>query len=97
MNAEPIKFLNHFTSNSQLVISEAAASCMANAIARSEIGKIMINKDKIKKMFSSYRLGDYLFTTTSIRKYIPIFERKLGKNMDLHLDLSFKDINILFG
>ena len=57
----------------------------------------MINKDKIKKMFSSYRLGDYLFTTTSIRKYIPIFERKLGKNMDLHLDLSFKDINILFG
>ena len=70
---------------------------MANAIARSDVGKIMINKDKIKKMLSSYRLSDYLFTTTSIKKYIPIFENKLGKNMDLHLDLSFKYINVLFG
>ena len=52
MDPKKMKFLPHSTF-SQWVISENAASCMANAFARSEIGHIQLNKEKINKMFKS--------------------------------------------
>jgi len=36
------------------------------------------------------------FDTTSIAKHIPLFEDKLGENVPLKMDLSFKDTNIMF-
>ena len=37
------------------------------------------------------------FDTTSIAKHIPLFEDKLGVNIPLKMDLSFKKIGIMFG
>jgi hypothetical protein len=37
------------------------------------------------------------FNTSSFSKYVPLFEKKLGKNIPLHAMLVAKDINIIFG
>lgn len=38
---------------SQWVISESAATCMANSLARSKIGHVHLNKEKIGKLLNN--------------------------------------------
>lgn len=56
---------------SQLVISESAASCMAENFAISPIGHLDLNQTSINELFYSSRIK---FDTTSYAIYIPIFE-----------------------
>lgn len=95
---KPMKFMSHNT-YTQWVVSEEAATCMGNSFAKSEIGKIELTGAKLSKMFQGFthKKLDIPFTTSSLRKHIPLFYQKLGKNKKLRLDLSFKDIKVLFG
>jgi hypothetical protein len=45
-------------------------------------------------MFGEHNL---YFTTTSMKKHLPIFEQRLGKNKALKWEIDFKDVKILFG
>lgn len=81
---------------SQWVISESAATCMANSLARSNIGHVHLNKEKLTKLFNKPDL-DVEFNSSSIAKHIPMFQEKIGSNQPLKLELSFKDVSIKFG
>ena len=37
------------------------------------------------------------FTTTSMKKHLPIFEERLGKNRPLKWEIDFRDVKVLFG
>ena len=45
-------------------------------------------------MFGEHNLK---FTTTSMKKHLPIFEERLGKNRPLKWEIDFKDAKVLFG
>lgn len=79
---------------SQLVISESAASCIANSMANSKIGMTFLDKDRINKAFKTTNLE---FDTTSMKQFLPIFTDRLGPNHPLKLDIDFKDIKVMFG
>jgi hypothetical protein len=63
-------------------------------MARSPIGKIHLTESKINAMFGEHNLK---FTTTSIKKHLPIFEERLGKNRPLKWEITIKDAKVLFG
>jgi len=78
---------------SQLVISESAATCIANQVAKSNIGVIDINR----RTFVDIHDGEDLnFTSTTLAPHLPIFEQKLGKNKPLKGRITAKDIKIMF-
>jgi len=95
---KPMKFMSHETA-SQWVISEEAATCMANAFAESEIGTIRLTGEKLSKMFQGFtrKQLNIPFTSTSLKQHIPMFYEKLGRDYKLRLDLSFKDLKVVFG
>lgn len=77
---------------SQVVISESAASCFANQIAKSKIGKITLDKEKVNKFWGT---GNALsFNTSSLSPHLPLFEKKLGANKPLKVDLNFRDFKV---
>ena len=79
---------------SQLVVSESAAKCMANTMAASPIGFIQLDTVSMRNLL---RLNDFKFDTTTVALQIPIFEEKLGPDVELEMTLHYKDINVLFG
>lgn len=95
---KPMKFMAHET-YSQWVMSEESATCMANALAESEIGEINLTGKKLSKLFQGFtrKQLDIPFTSTALKNHIPLFYQKLGKNKNLRLDLTFKDVKVLFG
>jgi hypothetical protein len=50
---KPAKFMSHST-YSQWVITEEAATCLANTFAESEIGHITLTGEKLSKMFQGF-------------------------------------------
>jgi len=95
---KPMKFMAH-KHFSQYVMSEEAATCWANAFSQSEIGEINLTGPKLSKLFQGFTQKplDIPFTSTSLRNHIPLFFQKLGHNKKLRLDLTFKDVKVLFG
>lgn len=79
---------------SQLVISESAAKCMANTMAASPIGFILLDTVSMRNLL---KLNDFKFDTSTIALQIPIFQEKLGDGVELEMMLHYKDINVLFG
>lgn len=79
---------------SQLVVSEAAATCLMTTISKSKIGKYQINKDKLRILFGNDKLR---FDTQSISPQIPIFKEKIGAEKPLLLELGYADPHIMFG
>jgi len=78
---------------SQIVITDSVASCNLNAIAKSQIGKLEFNEQKLNTFFGV----DYLkFDTTSFAKHMPIFKAKLGAGKPLLMFVNFKDFKIDF-
>jgi hypothetical protein len=55
---------------SQLVISESATTCGLNNIARSPIGKLDLNEQRLNQFFG---VNNLKFDTTSFAKHIPVF------------------------
>ena len=86
-------FMNTKTA-SQLVISESAATCIANSMANSAIGRTFLDKKRINKMFES---NDLEFDTTSIAQQMPLLGQKIGKDQPLEWELSFRDVKVFFG
>ena len=76
------------------MISESAASCIANSMANSAIGRTYLDKARINKAFKTTNLE---FDTSSMKQFLPIFERKVGPNAPLELEIDMKDIKVLFG
>ena len=72
MDPKPMKFHEHST-YSQWVVSDAAATCMANAFAESPIGMVKLNKEHIASMFKDYDQA-LEFDTSSIAKHLPLFK-----------------------
>lgn len=81
--------------DSQLVISESAASCIANQVAASRIGHIHMDRDKFNKFWGTGNKLD--FTTTSFAGHLPLFQDKIGPNVNITADFNFKDINVQLG
>lgn len=79
---------------SQLVISESAATCALNNIAKSPIGRLDFNEDRLNQFFA---VNNLKFDTTNFAKHIPIFKEKLGNNKPLRVKITYKDVNALFG
>jgi len=91
--AEPMHFFKDGNGNeyTQLAVSEAAAACMLNKFAESEIGTIVLTEDKLTQLINNPEMNIKL-TSSSIAKHIPLFEEKLGQNQPLRVDLSAKNI-----
>ena len=80
---------------SQVAVSAASASCIANQMAKSEIGTVVLNAESISALFNHPDLKSE-FSSTSIAKHMPLFKDKVGAKVPLKMTLNFKDINILF-
>lgn len=100
-SCESVGFANnniHFYNNdqvSQLVITESAASCALNQLAKSPIGHLEFNNEKWNQFWHVNEPG--FFDTTSIKRHIKIFEEKVGPNIPLKVDASLADISVKFG
>ena len=74
---ESIGFANnniHFYNNdqvSQLVLTDSAATCAANQLAKSPIGQIQFNSAKWNQF---WHVDDFKLDTSSIKKHIKLFE-----------------------
>ena len=79
---------------SQVVISESAFSCMINSFSQSPIGRLHFNNEKIKNFFG---MDDLEMTTSFLASQIPLFEEKLGPDVELNLYLHMKDVKVLLG
>lgn len=91
---EPFDFLGEDAGTSQIVMTDSAASCNLNAIAKTDLGKFSFNEAKLNQFFGV----DYLkFDTTSLAEHMPIFKTKLGPNKPLLMFIAFKDIKVQFG
>jgi hypothetical protein len=54
-----------------------------------------MNRDKVNKFWGT---GNALnFNTSSLSPHLPLFEKKLGKNKPLKVDLNFRDFKVQFG
>ena len=65
-------------------MSEGAASCYMNQMAKSNIGNIKINTDTLKELLNNEKIN-FPFTTTSLGTHIPLLEEKLGSDKPLIL------------
>lgn len=96
---EPFKndapFLIDVHDHSQVVITQEAASCMANQFANSDIGKVFFNSNTFNELFET----DIKLTTSLLKDElnIRIFEDVLGKDEPLKMVVGFKDIDVTFG
>jgi hypothetical protein len=75
-------------------------TCALNNLLRAPISFIQLDEDRINKMLSVFKSDrNFDFTTSSIAKYgkVPLFERKMGKDVKLAAELRFKDVSVMFG
>ena len=94
MAADNLEFSVAGSTMSQLVISESAATCIANNVAKSHLGHIVLNSQTVSDLWAE---PDLNFTTSSLGKHFPVLEKKLGKDKELNGYATFKDIGIIFG
>ena len=96
---EPFKndapFLIDVHDHSQVVVTQEAASCMANQWANSQIGKVFLNTQTFNELFGT----NIELTTTLLKEELQlgIFEDLLGKDKKLKMLVGFKDIEVEFG
>jgi len=66
------------TTNSQIVISENAATCSLRSIARSPIGLLRFSTDRLNKMFGMFpNLPRFEMNTKTVGKVFSLFKKKL--------------------
>lgn len=92
--ADNLEFSVAGSTMSQIVVSESAATCLANRVAESAIGKLILNSTTVSALWDD---PEEDFTTTSLGKHFPIIEQKLGKGRPLTGETSVKDVTVLFG
>lgn len=93
--ADNLEFSVTGSTMSQVVISESAATCIANNVAKSHLGHITLNSQTVRDLWYDPKVTN--FTTSTLGKHFPILQKKLGKNKPLHGYVTFKDFNVIFG
>jgi len=79
---------------SQLVVSESAASCWMNQWAKSSIGKFDLDETRINLLLET----DWIkLTSSTMSNHLPIFQSKLGHDIPMKLEVSYKDFNVMYG
>lgn len=96
LDLEELEFKNETgRANSQIVLSESAASCWLNKFANSKIGKVTMTSWKLDQFFGdSY--GTNILDTTTAAEHFPVLEHKLGAGKDLKFEISFHNISVEF-
>ena len=92
-NYNPGPILYYETDHSYLAMSDEAATCFAEQISKTPLGKYTLNK---KHWNSLFHVQEEI-TTSSIAKTMPIFRDKLGENKPLRFDFSYENMDIKFG
>jgi hypothetical protein len=75
-----------------MVMTEAAANCLAEQISDTDLGRYRINKRFVNDLLHN---KDEI-TSSSIADRFPLFEKKLGPNKPLRFDLSYKNMKLKF-
>jgi len=84
---------DHTHTMSQLVVTEAAATCAAQQIAKSPLSRFHLNRKSMNEFFGA---NDLRFDTSSMKRDMPILHKKLGENKPLTFILSFRDMKVGF-
>jgi hypothetical protein len=79
---------------SQWVITESAASCLANNMASSPIGTINLNQDQANALFN---VKDIKLDTSSLAAHIPLFSQKIGPNKPLKATVYPHHVSVTYG
>lgn len=93
LEVDEFDFLGN-TSLSQVVITQAAATCMLNSAAKSPIGQVDLNEERLNKL---YNITGLKFNTTSMAKHFPILKSKLGPNKPLKVKASISNAKVALG
>jgi hypothetical protein len=80
---------------SQLVISETAATCAAASISKTALGKFHLNQKSLATILRQSAYKTKLDTST-VKNMLSIFEEKLGPDVPLTFDLSYRDMKVEF-
>ena len=86
-------FMDHDIT-SQWVMTESAATCMANAMAESPFGSLNLNETKTNELFN---VTDIKTDSSSIAAHIPLFQQKIGPNKPLRTQIGFDHFTVTFG
>lgn len=93
------KFIEEFTMMGfllpYLAISEDTATCMAEVISRSPIGKFELDDHTLNALLEVE--GVRIINTKSLKPKIPILTEKIGYDVPLLLELGYKDMEVHFG
>lgn len=76
---------------SQLVITDAAATCIAEAVQQSKLGKFILNEHTLNELLGTEGLK---WDTTHLKQKIPILAEKIGDDVPLEFELSYRDMKI---
>lgn len=79
---------------SQAVMGQSALTCVLNGMAKSPIGQVNLNEERLNKFFG---VNDLRFDTSSFAKHISLFKNKIGPSKPLKLKLGMSDINVQLG
>lgn len=79
---------------SQIVMSESVATCWANNLAKSKLGKLNIDTPRLNKLFGK---TDLKWDTTTLAEHIPLFEEHYGADSEMELNVHFTNLNVIFG
>lgn len=69
---------------------------MAESISKTPVGKLHLNRKTFAELLR-LDLSDVNFTSSSISRQLSIFEEKLGADVPLRFELSYRDMDIDFG
>lgn len=83
---EPLSFWP--VDQSQFVLSDVAATCMAEQLSKTPYNTLVISGDTLWRPFNS---------STFKEMDLPFFENKLGPDVPLAMQLQYKDMKITFG
>lgn len=75
-------------------MSEAAATCLLNELAKSRIGQINLNEERLNALFN---VTDIKFDTTSFAKYIATLKNKIGPGKPLKVKASISHVEVKLG
>lgn len=76
---------------SQLVITDAAATCIAEAVQKSKLGKFILNERTLNELMGT---TDLKWDTNHLKQKIPILANKIGDDIPLEFELSYRDMKI---
>jgi hypothetical protein len=97
LDPEWVDFHDGYEDYSQVLITEDAATCWANQIAVTPVGKVRLNKATVNAFFDNKPGQEIEFTTTSLKKAFPILEQRYGPNKDVDINFSYRNATVKFG